>query len=90
MLAVASVEGTSTWQRSEEPTWLKGSNHNARGIHSDSKGSNDSNDYGMFQRFGVEVLGLDLSNNMVDIAMERAAAEKLPSVCINITFFLLI
>ncbi|KAG8003997.1 Phosphoethanolamine N-methyltransferase 3 [Nibea albiflora] len=30
--------------------------------------------------FGVEVLGLDLSDNMVDIAMERAVAEKLPSV----------
>lgn len=37
----------------------------------------------MFQSFGVEVLGLDLSENMVDIAMERAITEKLPSVCLN-------
>ena len=36
--------------------------------------------YVTFQTFGVEVLGLDLSNNMVDIAMERAITEKLPSV----------
>lgn len=35
----------------------------------------------VFQTFGVEVLGLDLSENMVDIAMARAFAERLPSVC---------
>nr|XP_029511209.1 phosphoethanolamine N-methyltransferase 3-like [Oncorhynchus nerka] len=34
----------------------------------------------MAKAFGVEVLGLDLSANMVDIAMERAMEEKLPSV----------
>ncbi|KAM3866799.1 phosphoethanolamine methyltransferase [Diretmus argenteus] len=34
----------------------------------------------MAKTFGVEVLGLDLSENMVDIAMERAKAEKLASV----------
>jgi hypothetical protein len=32
------------------------------------------------QTFGVEVLGLDLSENMVEIAMERAIDEKLPMV----------
>lgn len=32
--------------------------------------------------FGVEVLGLDLSENMVDIAIERARTEKLHSVYI--------
>ncbi|XP_074504801.1 uncharacterized protein LOC141775384 [Sebastes fasciatus] len=37
-------------------------------------------DFYMAKTFGVEVLGLDLSDNMVDIAMERAIAEKLPSV----------
>lgn len=36
------------------------------------------------QTFRVEVLGLDLSDNMVEIAMERAIAEKLPSVCPNL------
>lgn len=36
-----------------------------------------------FQNFGVEVLGLDLSENMVNIAMERAIAEKMPSVRLN-------
>lgn len=36
-----------------------------------------------YQDFGVEVLGLDLSENMVNIAMERAIAEKLPSVHLN-------
>lgn len=40
----------------------------------------DDIDYVTFQTFGVEVLGLDLSDNMVDIAMERAITEKLPSV----------
>uniref|UniRef100_A0A8C1WI77 phosphoethanolamine N-methyltransferase n=1 Tax=Cyprinus carpio TaxID=7962 RepID=A0A8C1WI77_CYPCA len=30
--------------------------------------------------FGVEVLGMDLSSNMVEIAMERAVKEKLPLV----------
>lgn len=34
----------------------------------------------MAKNFGVDVLGLDLSQNMVDIAMERAAMEKIPSV----------
>uniref|UniRef100_A0A8C4EW58 phosphoethanolamine N-methyltransferase n=1 Tax=Dicentrarchus labrax TaxID=13489 RepID=A0A8C4EW58_DICLA len=37
-------------------------------------------DFYMAKTFGAEVLGLDLSDNMVDIAMERAIAEKLPSV----------
>lgn len=38
-----------------------------------------------FQTFGVEVLGLDLSDNMVNIAMERAVSEKLPAVRLDIT-----
>ncbi|XP_060742483.1 phosphoethanolamine methyltransferase isoform X2 [Tachysurus vachellii] len=37
-------------------------------------------DFYMAKTFGVEVLGMDLSSNMVDIAMERAVSEKLPSV----------
>ncbi|XP_019739480.1 phosphoethanolamine methyltransferase isoform X3 [Hippocampus comes] len=37
-------------------------------------------DFYMAKTFGVEVLGLDLSENMVDIAMARAFAERLPSV----------
>uniref|UniRef100_A0A672Z467 phosphoethanolamine N-methyltransferase n=1 Tax=Sphaeramia orbicularis TaxID=375764 RepID=A0A672Z467_9TELE len=37
-------------------------------------------DFYMAKTFGVEVLGMDLSENMVDIAMERAVSEKLPSV----------
>ncbi|XP_008278560.1 phosphoethanolamine methyltransferase isoform X2 [Stegastes partitus] len=37
-------------------------------------------DFYMAKTFGVEVLGMDLSDNMVDIAMERAIAEKLTSV----------
>ncbi|XP_069550606.1 phosphoethanolamine methyltransferase [Brachyistius frenatus] len=37
-------------------------------------------DFYMAKTFGVEVLGLDLSENMVDIAMERAITEELPSV----------
>uniref|UniRef100_A0A8C5GVR6 phosphoethanolamine N-methyltransferase n=1 Tax=Gouania willdenowi TaxID=441366 RepID=A0A8C5GVR6_GOUWI len=37
-------------------------------------------DFYMAKTFGVEVLGLDLSDNMVDIAMERARNEKLPLV----------
>ncbi|XP_029021153.1 uncharacterized protein LOC114864458 isoform X1 [Betta splendens] len=37
-------------------------------------------DFYMAKTFGVEVLGLDLSDNMVEIAMQRAANEKLPSV----------
>uniref|UniRef100_A0A1A7WVQ0 phosphoethanolamine N-methyltransferase n=1 Tax=Iconisemion striatum TaxID=60296 RepID=A0A1A7WVQ0_9TELE len=36
-------------------------------------------DFYMAKTFGVEVLGLDLSDNMVDIAMERARTEKMPS-----------
>lgn len=38
----------------------------------------------MFQSFGVEVLGLDLSENMVNIALDRAISEKLPSVGLTI------
>lgn len=38
----------------------------------------------MFQSFGVEVLGLDLSENMVNIALDRAINEKLPSVRLTI------
>lgn len=34
----------------------------------------------VIQTFGVEVLGMDLSSNMVEIAMERAVTEKLPLV----------
>ncbi|CAL8357074.1 unnamed protein product [Merluccius merluccius] len=34
----------------------------------------------MAKTFGVEVLGLDLSENMIEIAMERAIDEKLPMV----------
>ncbi|AWP12008.1 putative MORC family CW-type zinc finger protein 4 [Scophthalmus maximus] len=41
-------------------------------------------DFYMAKTFGVEVLGLDLSDNMVDIAMERAIAEKLPSVLFEV------
>lgn len=37
-------------------------------------------DFYMAKMFGVEVLGLDLSDNMVDIAIERAKTEKLQSV----------
>ncbi|KAM6924147.1 phosphoethanolamine methyltransferase isoform 1-T1 [Xenentodon cancila] len=37
-------------------------------------------DFYMAKTFGVEVLGLDLSDNMVEIAIERATAEKLPTV----------
>ncbi|XP_062846937.1 phosphoethanolamine methyltransferase isoform X2 [Trichomycterus rosablanca] len=37
-------------------------------------------DFYMAKNFGVEVLGMDLSSNMVEIAMERAVEEKLPSV----------
>ncbi|XP_029297693.1 phosphoethanolamine methyltransferase isoform X2 [Cottoperca gobio] len=37
-------------------------------------------DFYMANNFGVEVLGLDLSENMVNIALERAITEKLPSV----------
>nr|XP_057918791.1 phosphoethanolamine methyltransferase isoform X3 [Doryrhamphus excisus] len=37
-------------------------------------------DFYMAKTFKVKVLGLDLSENMVDIAMERALAERLPSV----------
>lgn len=36
------------------------------------------------QNFGVEVLGLDLSDNMVNIAMEKAVTEKLSSVRLSI------
>ncbi|XP_030622652.1 phosphoethanolamine methyltransferase [Chanos chanos] len=37
-------------------------------------------DFYMAKNFGVEVLGMDLSSNMVEIAMERAVQEKLPLV----------
>ncbi|XP_061582298.1 phosphoethanolamine methyltransferase isoform X2 [Cololabis saira] len=37
-------------------------------------------DFYMAKTFGVEVLGLDLSDNMVGIAIERATTEKLPTV----------
>ncbi|XP_061756323.1 phosphoethanolamine methyltransferase isoform X1 [Nerophis ophidion] len=37
-------------------------------------------DFYMAKTFQVKVLGMDLSENMVDIAMERALAERLPSV----------
>uniref|UniRef100_A0A8C7Z0A2 phosphoethanolamine N-methyltransferase n=1 Tax=Oryzias sinensis TaxID=183150 RepID=A0A8C7Z0A2_9TELE len=37
-------------------------------------------DFYMAKTFGVEVLGLDLSDNMVEIASERALTEKLPTV----------
>ncbi|TSK45891.1 Phosphoethanolamine N-methyltransferase 3 [Bagarius yarrelli] len=36
-------------------------------------------DFYMAKTFGVEVLGIDLSSNMVEIAMERAVTENLPS-----------
>uniref|UniRef100_A0A672S1T4 phosphoethanolamine N-methyltransferase n=2 Tax=Sinocyclocheilus grahami TaxID=75366 RepID=A0A672S1T4_SINGR len=37
-------------------------------------------DFYMAKTFEVEVLGMDLSSNMVEIAMERAVKEKLPLV----------
>ncbi|XP_067314161.1 uncharacterized protein [Pseudorasbora parva] len=37
-------------------------------------------DFYMAKTFGVEVLGMDLSSNMVEIAMERAVKEKIPLV----------
>ncbi|KAK2890777.1 hypothetical protein Q8A67_013420 [Cirrhinus molitorella] len=37
-------------------------------------------DFYMARTFGVEVLGMDLSSNMVEIAMERAVKEKVPLV----------
>ncbi|XP_066574847.1 phosphoethanolamine methyltransferase isoform X2 [Amia ocellicauda] len=37
-------------------------------------------DFYMARKFGVEVLGMDLSSNMVEIAMERAVKENLPMV----------
>lgn len=35
----------------------------------------------------MAVLGIDLSENMVDIAMERAIAEKMPSVRLKSYWF---
>ncbi|XP_078064307.1 uncharacterized protein LOC144490438, partial [Mustelus asterias] len=37
-------------------------------------------DFYMAKNYGVEVLGVDLSYNMVEIAMERAVTENTPSV----------
>ncbi|XP_018115131.1 phosphoethanolamine methyltransferase [provisional] S homeolog isoform X1 [Xenopus laevis] len=37
-------------------------------------------DFYMAKTYGVEVLGMDLSSNMVEIAMERAFTEKTPLV----------
>ncbi|KAM9795263.1 phosphoethanolamine methyltransferase [Neosynchiropus ocellatus] len=37
-------------------------------------------DFYMAKTFGVEVLGLDLSENMVDIALQRATNQGIPSV----------
>ncbi|KAM9849925.1 phosphoethanolamine methyltransferase [Aulostomus maculatus] len=37
-------------------------------------------DFYMAKTFGVEVLGIDLSENMVDIALERASTEQLASI----------
>ncbi|XP_073676428.1 phosphoethanolamine methyltransferase isoform X3 [Garra rufa] len=37
-------------------------------------------DFYMAKTFGVDVLGMDLSSNMVEIAMERAVMEKVPLV----------
>ncbi|XP_018590166.2 phosphoethanolamine methyltransferase [Scleropages formosus] len=37
-------------------------------------------DFYMARNYGIEVLGMDLSSNMVEIAMERAIKEKLPLV----------
>nr|DBA17099.1 TPA: hypothetical protein GDO54_002594 [Pyxicephalus adspersus] len=37
-------------------------------------------DFYMAKTYGVEVLGMDLSSNMVEIAMERAVKEKTPLV----------
>ncbi|XP_077312409.1 uncharacterized protein LOC143933399 [Lithobates pipiens] len=37
-------------------------------------------DFYMAKTYGVEVLGMDLSSNMVEIAMERAINEKIPLV----------
>ncbi|KAK7922405.1 hypothetical protein WMY93_009307 [Mugilogobius chulae] len=41
-------------------------------------------DFYMAKTFGVDVLGLDLSENMVDIALERAAQENMPSVMFEV------
>ncbi|KAK6466352.1 phosphoethanolamine N-methyltransferase 3 isoform X2 [Huso huso] len=37
-------------------------------------------DFYMARKFGASVLGIDLSSNMVEIAMERSVEENLPSV----------
>lgn len=49
-------------------------------FYNDERDCSDANGSVTFQTFGVEVLGLDLSDNVVEIAMERAITEKLPSV----------
>lgn len=54
-------------------------------IWEEVKGAQWQNNDVTFQTFGVEVLGLDLSDNVVNIAMERAISEKLPAVRLDVT-----